>query len=330
VDAGLDQAGGDERRRAADRAGGVDPEQGLAHRADGLREVELGHHHALEEVGRLAEDDGVDVGPGHLGVLQGLDHRLPHEAGDRDVAAGGLVLRLADADDRDALLAHQSLPSRTHTRFCCRHGPLVAWATARRASPRAMRAAASPMRIRPAAMSGLAASGPPGGLTTTPSPRPSARRWTTSWRVHGAWREARSRGPSATPARSAASAVEGEAVRSRTPRAWASMRWSIPRIHTGRSVSSRARSPAARTTAAAPSLIGGQSWRRSGGAISGSSSRTDGSSDPRSWATGLLSAARRLRAATSAISSTVVIPASRQARACRAARATLSGHRGAT
>ena len=56
-------------------------------------------------------------------------------------------------------------PSRTATRFCCRQGPEVAWASARSDSPRWMRAAASPSRIRPAAMTGLAASAPPDGLT---------------------------------------------------------------------------------------------------------------------------------------------------------------------
>ena len=96
---------------------------GLPVRAEGVGQEQLGHHHALEEVGRLADDDGVDVGPGHLGVGEGPLGGLPHEAGHRDVAPGGLVLGLADADDGDPLLAHQSSPSRTHTRFCCRHGP---------------------------------------------------------------------------------------------------------------------------------------------------------------------------------------------------------------
>ena len=37
------------------------------------------------------------------------------------------------------------------------------------------------------------------------------------------------------------------------------MRWSMPRIHAGRSQCSRAKSPAAMIIAAAPSVIGGQS-----------------------------------------------------------------------
>ena len=108
------------------------------------------------------------------------------------------------------------------------------------------------------------------------------------------------------------------------------MRWSIPRIHAGRSTSSRARSPAARIIAAAPSPIGGQSWRRKGEATSGSFSSTSGSSEPCSWAKGLSAADLRLRAAISAISPTEVTPASMHARAWRAASATLSGQSGAT
>ena len=96
---------------------------GLPAAPEGVGQVQLGHHHALEEVGRLADDDGVDVGPGHLGVGERPRGGLADEAGHRHVAAGGLVLGLADADDGDAFLAHQPSPSRTQTRFCCRHGP---------------------------------------------------------------------------------------------------------------------------------------------------------------------------------------------------------------
>jgi hypothetical protein len=42
------------------------------------------------------------------------------------------------------------------------------------------------------------------------------------------------------------------------------MRWSMPRIHTGRSETRLARSPAAITIAVAPSVVMGQSWSRSG------------------------------------------------------------------
>ena len=122
--------------------------------------------------------------------------------------------------------------------------------------PAEMRLATSTMRTRPAAMIGLAASGPPDGLTSTSSPEaervPQDR---PPGEVKGACSSATSTGPSPTPAASAARRVEGESVRSRTPRAWASMRCSMPRIQAGLSDSSRARSSAARTTATAPSLM---------------------------------------------------------------------------
>ena len=61
MDARLDEMRGDDRRRAADAAGGVDAHDRLAGRAERVGEVQLRHHHALEHVGRLADDDGVDV-----------------------------------------------------------------------------------------------------------------------------------------------------------------------------------------------------------------------------------------------------------------------------
>ncbi len=127
------------------------------------RQVELGHHHALEHVGRLAHDDGVDVRETQPGVLQGGQRRLAHQPGDRDVLPLRLGHRLAHSDDC-AQLGHHT-PSRTHTRFCCRHGPEVAWATARSAAPDQMARADSPMRMSPADIIGLAASAPPDGFT---------------------------------------------------------------------------------------------------------------------------------------------------------------------
>ena len=70
--------------------------------------------------------------------------------------------------------------------------------------------------------------------------------------------------PADTPATSAALATEGDDVRSRAPSEWVSIRWSKPVIHTGRSDHCVALSPAASTMAAAPSVIGGRAWRRSG------------------------------------------------------------------
>ena len=58
-----DQVGGHDGGRAPDRPGGVHPQDRLAHRAQGRGQVELGHHHALEHVGGLADHHRVDVGP---------------------------------------------------------------------------------------------------------------------------------------------------------------------------------------------------------------------------------------------------------------------------
>ena len=148
---------------------------GLPVQPERVGQVQLGHHHALEEVGRLADHDRVDVVPGHAGVGQRPLRRLAHEPDHRHVASRGLVLGLSDADDGDSLFGHQFSPSSTHTRFCCRHGPLVAWATPRFTRPSAMRAATSPMRMSPAVSIGLAASAPPDGLTSA-SPSRSERR----------------------------------------------------------------------------------------------------------------------------------------------------------
>ena len=101
-----DELAGDDRGRAADAARGVHPEQRLAGRAERVGQVQLGHHHALEEVGRLADDDRVDVGPVELGVVRGRGRGLPDEPGHRHVAPGRLVLGLADADDGDRVWAY--------------------------------------------------------------------------------------------------------------------------------------------------------------------------------------------------------------------------------
>ena len=94
------------------------------------------------------------------------------------------------------------------------------------------------------------------------------------------------------------------------------MRWSMPRIHTGRSQIARALSAVARTTAVAPSEIGGRSCLRSGAVKYGSFRSTSTSGLPFTWARGLLSALRRLRTTISAISRSVILPASINARAC--------------
>ncbi len=110
VHAGGDEVGGDQRGRSADRARRVDAEHGFADGSEGVGEVELRHHDALEEVGGLADHDGVDVAPGQPRVLQRADGGLADQSGDGHVVPGGDVLGLADADDRDGLLTHERSP----------------------------------------------------------------------------------------------------------------------------------------------------------------------------------------------------------------------------
>ena len=143
----------------------MDAEQRLARAPSASARYSSGIITPSKKSGALPIDDGVDVAPGHLRVGEGAGRGLADEPGHRDVAARGLVLGLADADDGDSFLGHQPSPSRTHTRFCCRHGPDVAWATPRVAVPAMIRSATSPMRVRPATITGLAASAPPDGFT---------------------------------------------------------------------------------------------------------------------------------------------------------------------
>ena len=208
--------------------------------------------------GALPIDDGVDVRPVQPGVVERARRGLAHQARHRDVVAARGVLRLSDPDD-GAELGHHS-PSRTQTRFCCRQR------TRRRVRDRAARAAVADARGRFA------------------DPREARRHH----RVGGE-RAARrvDRDAGAEPERLAQDrllvrerrvqlgdvdrrladarllrrrcASKRERVRSRTPRPCGSMRWSMPRIHAGRSHALRARSPAASTTATAPSEIGAQS-----------------------------------------------------------------------
>ena len=59
---------------------------------------------------------------------------LADEPAEGHVPAAALVVGLADADDRARLMSHQSFPSMTQTRFCCRHGPDVECASVRRSA----------------------------------------------------------------------------------------------------------------------------------------------------------------------------------------------------
>ena len=101
----------------------------LAGRSERLGEVQLGHHDALEQIGRLADDDRVDVVERQLGVGQRAVDGLAQEPGHRDVTALGAVVGLADTDDGSQGL--HARPSIVSTRFCCRAGPDVACASAR-------------------------------------------------------------------------------------------------------------------------------------------------------------------------------------------------------
>ena len=159
--------------RAADAARGVDAEHRLADRAERIGEVELGHHHALEHVRRLADHHRVDVRPGHPGVVEGPFRRLPDETRDRDVLPLGGVLGLPDPDDRDPV--HAASPSRTATRFCCRHGPLVACATTRRTRRSATAPAAAARRSSPPTIIG------PAAVSTGCRCSPNASRKSSSW-----------------------------------------------------------------------------------------------------------------------------------------------------
>ena len=75
----------DDTGGAADGAGGVNAENGLADSAERVGEIELRLHDALEQVRRLAEDDRVDVLEGHLGVVESAKHGFANETTDRDV-----------------------------------------------------------------------------------------------------------------------------------------------------------------------------------------------------------------------------------------------------
>ena len=173
----------------------------------------------------------------------------------------------------------------------------MAWARARSDSPRWMRAAASPRRMRPAAMIGLAARAPPDGLTRTLSSSSRALRRTTSWEVKGACSSAVSTGRSKAPARSAASRVDGR----------------VGEVAHAEAVGLDAVVHAADPGGACAQLAGAcprrrgprrprrRRWagsRRCAAAVRGTS--PCGHRAPRSWACGLAAASLRLRAATAA------------------------------
>ena len=99
-------------------------------------------------------------------------------------------------------------------------------------------------------------------------------------------------------------------------------------IHAGRSDTSRARSSAASTIAAAPSVTGAQSCLRSGSAYIGRASSSSTDEPPLRMAYSFFSASVSERFTTSAIARSSQRPASMPARACRPASDTVSGHSG--
>ena len=118
-------------------------------------------------------------------------------------------------------------------------------------------------------MSGLAPSAPPDGLMRVSPFSPSASRTISSSGLNCAWSSATSKPPCSAPASSPARRVDALSVRSRTPMCGASIRWSMPRIHAGRSQCARATSSAAITIAHAPSVTGKMSASRSGAWVTG-------------------------------------------------------------
>ena len=181
---------------------------GLPGRAERVGQEQLGHHHALEQVGRLADDDRVDVVPADLRVGQRAVDGLAQQAGHRDVLALGAVVGLAGAEHGGELLAITRASMHADE-------VLLQGRAARRVGEHLGRArrtrsgsAASPMRIEAGGEHRVAGSAPPEGLIRTSSPSPSSARRISSWWVNGACSSATS-----TPSRSrlaAARSVEGE------------------------------------------------------------------------------------------------------------------------
>ena len=268
-----DELGRDDRRRTADRTSGVNAHHRLADRAERVREVQLGHRDALEHVGCLADHDRVDIRPRHARVFECFDGGFAHEAGHRHVLACGAVRGLPDADD----CVHDSQPSvglpECTTRFCCKHGPLDACARPALRFTRGDAArdladadeAGAHHRVRGERTAGRVDV----GLAVEAERIGEDQLLVAELGVQlddveralvdprRACRERRS---------------TRNGVRSRTPRPCASMRCSMPRIHAGRADTDRARSPAASTIAAAPSVIGAMSASRNGWCVTGPAS----------------------------------------------------------
>ena len=163
----------------------------------------------------------------------------------------------------------------------------------------------------------------------TSSPRPSAFLRISSWWENGAYSSARST-PS-TPAAAPAASVLVEVVRSRAESEIGSIRCSKPVIHAVVPCDCAvvALSAAAMTMAAAPSLTGAQSQRRSGSAYTGWPSASSTDVSPLRIAHSLPAASVIDRATD--LGHRLLVPQARArcpSRACRPAIDTASGHRG--
>ena len=77
----LDHRRGHARRGPTDRTGRVHPHDRLADTPERLSEVHLRHHDAFEEVGRLAHDHRVDVGPALARHLERVRCRFAQHSG---------------------------------------------------------------------------------------------------------------------------------------------------------------------------------------------------------------------------------------------------------
>ena len=173
--------GGHDGRRPAHRSGGVHPHHGLAHRPEGRGQVELGHHDALEHVRRLADDHGVDVatspsrrprGPGWPPRGRARRWRRPRAwpragSGPTPITAQRSAITPPFASAAGGLGGQgtDQVLLQTRPRGGVGQAPVDA-------VPSMIRSAASPMRTSPATMRPLAARAPPDGLTATASARP--------------------------------------------------------------------------------------------------------------------------------------------------------------
>ncbi len=243
VDAGLDEV--------ASRRSTVEPPTlpavwtrsiGLPGAAERVGEEQLRLHDAFERVGRLADDDRVDVARRSCRRPRGRGRR-PRGTGRASRGRRGpwRACVWPTPTTAAALLAHDSLPPGRTTRLCCRPWPPVACATAR--------GPPSPAAI---ALRGFDDADQAGGHHRVAGERAARRvdlrvrrrgraprRRIDSCGLNVADSSTTSTGALSTPALRPASAVDDDDVRSRMPGWCGSMRWSMPADPDRRSCSAR-------------------------------------------------------------------------------------------